>query len=234
MRIAVLNELKNSLDDLEISFSDLSADNSVEYFQDTAELYKTLDTGWSFEVLVWVITSVSDQQQRELREMIRACPGMQIIFISSFVVVPMEEMAQSSLYFISLQKPAEYFREALELAIQRRETRSANVLSIGWNKIRYFIPYADILYCERVHRITLIHTPKEIFRTAMKLAELEEQLPSYFESCHKSYIVNLRYIQQVSQTELHLKDGTVIPISRSKTAEFTHNYEQYLGCGRKN
>lgn len=232
MRIAVLNELKNSLDDLGISFSDLSADNSVEYFQNAADVQNTLNSGWSFVVLVWVITRVTDQQQRELHEMIRTCPGMQIIFISSFAVVPMEEMAQASLYFISLQKPAEYFREALELALARRETRSASVLSIGWNKIRYFIPYADILYCERVHRITLIHTPKETFRTTMKLAELEEELPSYFCSCHKSYIVNFRYIQQVSQTELHLKDGSVIPISRSKSAEFTQAYERFLGCGR--
>lgn len=232
MRIAVLNELKNSLDDLGISFSDLSVDNSIEYFQNPADVQKTLNSGWNYEVLVWVVPRVSDQQQSELHEMIRTSPGMQIIFISSFVVVPMEEMSQASLYFISLQKPAEYFREALELALQRRDARSASVLSIGWNKIRYFIPYADILYCERVHRITLIHTPRETFRTTLKLTELEQELPAYFCSCHKSYIVNFRYIQQVSQAELRLKDGTVIPISRSKTADFTHAYEHFLGCGR--
>lgn len=232
MRIAVLNESKNSLEDLGIDLSALPEGDCAEVYDDAAGILSAAQSGLKLEVLVWIIPELSPLQQKMLDELLKVHPGMQVIFISSFTPVLLSGMTQTSLYFVSLQNASQYFHEAIEMALRRLESKSPSVLSISWNKIRYFIPFADILYCERVHRITLIHTAKETFRTTMKLAQLEEDFPPFFYSCHKSYIVNLGYVQQVSQTEIRLKDGTVIPVSRSKTAEFARVYEDFLACRR--
>lgn len=54
---------------------------------------------------------------------------------------------------------------------------------------------------------------KEISRGSLK--KLEDQLPSNFFRCHKSYIVNSNYIKSSSVKEIIMKNNDVIPTSRS-------------------
>ena len=44
--------------------------------------------------------------------------------------------------------------------------------------------------------------------------DLEAELDEGFFRIHRSYIVNLRFVRKTARTEVVLKDGTVLPLSR--------------------
>ena len=44
------------------------------------------------------------------------------------------------------------------------------------------------------------------------LKRLEERLPNYFMRIHRSYIINLRHIQEVSKTRVLLDNEILLPI----------------------
>ena len=97
------------------------------------------------------------------------------------------------------------------------------------------VPLADIFYIESDRRYLLVHQRNGVEQTRMKLSELQEQLPAYFVRCHQSYMVNLHMMEQMTDQNITLMDGTCIPISRSRkqeTMEGVRNLDQENSYGR--
>ena len=53
-----------------------------------------------------------------------------------------------------------------------------------------------------------------------KLDEAGRQLEAGFVRCHKSYLVNLKYIARYTATQFIMMNGKIIPISRSRKKGF--------------
>ena len=49
----------------------------------------------------------------------------------------------------------------------------------------------------------------------------------HFLLVHRSYIVNMRYIEELSYQQLRLMDGTVLPVSEKRSAESKVAFERY-------
>ena len=87
----------------------------------------------------------------------------------------------------------------------------------------------DILYVTREGRRTAIVTNAKIFRVAEKLDVLSGKLPQlFFYPVHKSFFVNLHYVQRYAYTELLLTNGVRIPIAPRKQAAFHKFWFEYL------
>ena len=63
--------------------------------------------------------------------------------------------------------------------------------------------------------------------TMEKLEEITDQFG--FIRIHKGYLVNYRFIQHVSSTEVTLSDGIKLPIGRSKAPEVKKKYLKLIG-----
>ena len=55
---------------------------------------------------------------------------------------------------------------------------------------------------------------EEDYSVKRTLNDLAGELDDSFYRIHRSYIVNLRFIRKISKTEVTLKDGTALPLSR--------------------
>ena len=49
-----------------------------------------------------------------------------------------------------------------------------------------------------------------------------------FFKCHRSYIVNMKYIEQFTKTQLVTKNGMHVPVSRNNYAAFQETYFSYM------
>lgn len=58
-------------------------------------------------------------------------------------------------------------------------------------------------------------TPTHTYSTSEKLEDSLKRLGETFAMSHRSYIINLKMIQEISKDSALLADGTSIPISRS-------------------
>ena len=79
----------------------------------------------------------------------------------------------------------------------------------------------QILYVTRENRHTIIVTGEERLTVRGGYEECCEMLPSlFFYPVHKSFFVNLHYVETYSYSELILNNGDRIPIAPRKQADF--------------
>lgn len=86
-----------------------------------------------------------------------------------------------------------------------------------------------ISYIERDRRISIIHYEEQTYLVKYKLSELLEMLAhDDFIRCHNSYIVNMHNITRLERRFVLLKDGTQVPISRSRNEEVKERFLEWL------
>ncbi|WP_082234582.1 LytTR family transcriptional regulator DNA-binding domain-containing protein [Halobacillus massiliensis] len=72
-------------------------------------------------------------------------------------------------------------------------------LVIKENSKFIFIPLAEIVFIERVNRKSVIYSYKKHAETYESLTSLNQQLDDSFFRCHKSYILNIDYLEVIEQ-----------------------------------
>lgn len=88
----------------------------------------------------------------------------------------------------------------------------------------------DILYLTVEGRKVAIQTTRNRFLVTGKLAEWTSRFPHYFfRQVHKSFFVNLHYVEKYVYGELTMSNNVRIPIAPKKRAEFRLAWFDYLG-----
>ena len=86
-----------------------------------------------------------------------------------------------------------------------------------------------IMYIESRNHITVIHTASGAYQTREKLSDFMPRLADAFIQCHKSYAVNMNWIQRMDPGLLLLQSGAEIPISRSRTQQTRGRVFAFMG-----
>lgn len=82
------------------------------------------------------------------------------------------------------------------------------------------IPVNNICWAEVFDHTVQIHTVTGDYTIPSTLGEVEKYLPGEkFFRCHRSYLVNLDFVDQVERTSLHLTVGARLPISRGNARD---------------
>ena len=63
-----------------------------------------------------------------------------------------------------------------------------------------------------------------------KLDNIEKELQKYrFLRIHKSFLVNTKYIESISNYRVLLKDGRILPVPRDKYQKVKERYYEIMG-----
>ena len=142
-------------------------------------------------------------------------PHTIIIYMTSYEDYVSDVYDTEHIYFILKKNYQKYLPHALSLANEALNKQRRTSLKIFWNKEEYNILQKDIFYMERKLRTTFIVTPTHIYSTSEKLEDLLKRLGGEtFAMSHRSFIVNLKMVQEITKDSALLVDGTSIPISR--------------------
>ena len=92
-----------------------------------------------------------------------------------------------------------------------------------------FVDIEDIVRCESTSNYTYIHLLREKpILISKTLKEVESMLTNHgFIRIHQSHLVNIKSIKKYIKGKagsLILKDGSIIPVSRSKKGDFLNNF----------
>lgn len=89
--------------------------------------------------------------------------------------------------------------------------------------------YETIEYCIMFSPYIDIHTNSDKITLRKKISDIEELLPkTSFIRCHRSYLVNIKYIKTVTKDNVILESGLKIPISRGKYNETNDAFINYF------
>lgn len=130
--------------------------------------------------------------------------------------------------FNYLVKPLqeERFKHVLELALNRLIPKYFSFLSEGeFCKV----PIQDILYFESKNYALIIHTANEAFSTRLSLKTLETDIHSPdFVRIHASYLINLDHLMRITKAGVHMDNGEILPISRTRKKALNDALMQFM------
>lgn len=121
---------------------------------------------------------------------------------------------QAIRYILKPIKQQQIF-ELLDLVKTKKvEHEKFMVLSISGEKKK--IKYSDIVYIESMAHYVVLHLKKEEIDYKQNISNLFDELSeNNFVKTHRSYIVNLKYVDKITRDKCCLTDNIEVPISRS-------------------
>lgn len=138
--------------------------------------------------------------------------GLQIVFITGYMEYIAEGYDVEALHYLLKPVTEEKLDAVLNRAAERLKTRERTLLlTLSDGAVR--LPLYEIRYLDVLKNYVTVHG-KEVYSVKRTLNDLERELDDSFYRIHRSYIVNMRFIRKISRTEVILKDGTALPLSR--------------------
>ena len=64
-----------------------------------------------------------------------------------------------------------------------------------------------------------------------KLSDLLQRLPQRFVQCHKSFVVNMGFIDEFGRTDITLTSGERVPVSQKRRASVREAFFKFVGRG---
>ena len=110
------------------------------------------------------------------------------------------------------------------------ESRIAETVCLNLRGIHADISPDVIIYAEAQNHNCILHTFSEKLETgaSMKISDLTKVLlPPQFLHCHRSYIVNLNYVEKVDR-DFHMQGGGIAYIRRGDAARCAREHKNWL------
>ena len=127
-------------------------------------------------------------------------------------------------------KPVSYydfsmkFHRTVAKAAQKKEHIIKIETGEGTRKLR--LP--ALVYVEVLSHYLYFHTTKRDYRSRGNISDVEKELEKYnFVRIHRSYIVNLRYVNKVLSKEVTVGEK-VLPVSRNYKDKLKEEYLKYI------
>ena len=130
-----------------------------------------------------------------------------------------------------LVKPIEkkQFEKTMErLFLSMQDSCEANLL-IQKGYESSIIPFDDIVFCEIIDRKVYLHlASSETIDYYDRIENLESKLDGRFFRCHRSFLINLKYLKSYKNQTAYMENGTEIPVSRLRSKECSSVSLQYM------
>ena len=138
--------------------------------------------------------------------------AVQIVFITGYSDYIAEGYEVAALHYLMKPVNREKLLAVLDRALERRkqEERCLN-LELSGEMVR--IPFYEIRYLDVHQNYVTVHA-KADYTVKRTLGDFEKELDDRFCRVGRAMILNLKYIQRVTKTEVRLSDGTVLPLPR--------------------
>jgi DNA-binding LytR/AlgR family response regulator len=159
----------------------------------------------------------------------RLNPECHVIFTTTSKEHALEAFAlEAEQYLIKPIMP-----ENIERIITKHLNKNNPFLRVTFERKSLDIPISSIMYLEIKARAVIVHTENADYtvwntRLADLMAQLEaKNQPSAFIHCHKSYVVNLNFVDKLDD-DFILKNGERVYITRTRTAQLRREWQRFI------
>lgn len=130
-----------------------------------------------------------------------------------YILKPINKMKLKKILYSALK----YFDKKDKYIIAKTIKKSTKIL------------IKDIMYIESKQRKLKVHTTYDTIEYYHKLSDIEQELyDNSFFRCHKSYLVNLKYVRSYDNIFITLTNSEKIYVSKYRLAEFSKAFMYYL------
>lgn len=185
-------------------------------------LLSAIECGQHFDLAILDILMPHTDGIQLAEEIRRKNEGMEIVFLSSSREYAVESYEVRARNYLLKPVNQQKFFAMMDQAISAMYPEAQHSFWVrdkegGISRIAH----SRLVYCEVIRKEIVFHLSDGHKVVCSKsLVELMKDLgndENFFQP-HRSYLVNMDYVQRVAKTELILTGGKVIPVSRAKSA----------------
>ncbi len=137
---------------------------------------------------------------------------VQIVFITGYMDYIQQGYDVEALHYLIKPVTEEKLFPVLDRAAQKRAASGkALMLLLGAQSVR--VPLYEISYLEVEKNYVTVHGKKD-YTVKMPLSAIEAELGGGFFKTGRSFMVNLSFVSRVTRTDVYLKTGASVPLSR--------------------
>lgn len=207
----------------------------IHIFQNGFSLLDAIDQGKRFDITILDILMPGENGIEIARNIRASGADTEIIFLTSspeYAVDSYEVKAQN--YLLKPVTEEKFFASIDSILAELDEKDTASFIIYTTEKQYSRIRVSSLVYGEVTHRTITLHLADQTMISAvMTFTEFQDILKAYpdFIYPHRSYVVNMHYIQYVTKSDIILTDGQKIPLSRNN---YTKISEQFLNFAYTN
>lgn len=233
MQIAVCDDNKQFLEGFVSQIENSGIVDNIAAFSDWNAFLFSIDEGKQYDAVFMDIDWQQSQNGIDFaEELYKLSPSTKIIYVtgygdrysqhiflheanlSGFLTKPVD----MSLLYANLNKIANGLTQ-----------EGQPVLVLRQRGLPVSISIREICFIESRGHTIEVHTVDEIVAAYEKLQTVLRMLPAGFFQCHKSYVVNMNQIRRFQSTDILLKNGKTVPVSRARYAATKEAYFSYIG-----
>lgn len=207
----------------------------IHIFQNGFSLLDAIDQGKRFDITILDILMPGENGIEIARNIRASGTDTEIIFLTSspeYAVDSYEVKAQN--YLLKPVTEEKFFASIDFILAELDKKDTASFIIYTTEKQYSRIRVSSLVYGEVTHRTITLHLADQTMISAvMTFTEFQDILKAYpdFIYPHRSYAVNMNYIQYVTKSDIILTDGQKIPLSRNN---YTKISEQFLNFAYTN
>ena len=207
----------------------------IHIFQNGFSLLDAIDQGKRFDITILDILMPGENGIEIARNIRASGTDTEIIFLTSspeYAVDSYEVKAQN--YLLKPITEEKFFASIDSILAELDEKDTASFIIYTTEKQYSRIRVSSLVYGEVTHRTITLHLADQTMISAvMTFTEFQYILKAYpdFIYPHRSYAVNMNYIQYVTKSDIILTDGQKIPLSRNNYMKIS---EQFLNFAYTN
>ncbi|WHY77394.1 LytTR family DNA-binding domain-containing protein [Neobacillus sp. WH10] len=160
------------------------------------------------DLVLTTVTLLKKNGIQAIKECLSFFSAMKVIFIADNNEYAIEAFDIAAVDYIVKPVSKERLGQALEkanniISFERDKTGTGHksqqkILPLRDQNATFFIPLSDICFIEKVGKKCLVYTTTEIYDTYETMARILERLDVSFFHAHRSYIINLAKISQIT------------------------------------
>ena len=230
MRFAVCDDEKGIRDGISDKIKLFSSGSLIAEFSSGKELLESKET---FDIIFLDIAMDEIdgmQTAKELRK--RGCSSV-IVFVTAYDDRVFEAFDVGAFHFLVKPVSTGKFLEVLKKAIDScSEPPSAAVndryITVKSGGVSTRVALSEIIYGEISDRTMMLHTVSGKFKYRGKISEFEKSTGQGFFRTHRSYMINLRYLESYTSSYVSMENGDRVVLAKHRYADLVKAYMRFI------
>lgn len=234
MKIAICDDELSVLDELSGLLEEYCAeyDREVEWevFQSPLELLTRMEQSDCYDALFLDILMKDDNGIEVAREIRKMDADVKIVFLTSSPEYAVQSYTVGAFYYQLKPIHKEAFIELLEKLFSEWLQEQSEYFVVKCQNGIHKIDVRQLEYCEVVNRSLVLYLRNgSELRSNARIQEMEDTLSRFgcFIRPHRSYLINMRFVESISVKCINMTCKARIPIPHGKYTQIKDCYLEY-------
>ena len=187
----------------------------IESFSGSEQFLFRWEDDQSFDLLVLDVEMGQMSGVELAKKLRREQASMQILFVTGFEQYMAQGYEVEALHYLLKPVQKEKLFAVLDKAMEKKPPEKKHIFHTKEGTM-ISLPLSEVWYVEAEAHDCRLYTSEHSYVLPQGIGSMRQEFEkeSDFQTCHRSYIVNMKHVSVIEQSELIMDNGVRLPVSR--------------------